>query len=39
MPTYQQLPHVIAFLLLIARLGDVGYLPAFPPTLKGKGLL
>jgi hypothetical protein len=24
MPTYQQLPHVIAFLLLLARLGDVG---------------
>jgi hypothetical protein len=34
MPTYQQLPHVIAFLLLIARLGDVGSTYLLSPTLK-----
>src|ERR1700683_5031082 len=34
MPTYQQLPHVIAFLLLIARLGDVGSTYLISPTLK-----
>lgn len=34
MPTYQQLPHVIAFLLLLARLGDVGSTYLISPTLK-----
>lgn len=34
MPTYQQLPHVIAFLLLLARLGDVGSTYLLSPTLK-----
>jgi hypothetical protein len=34
MPTYQQLTHVIAFLLLLARLGDVGSTYLLSPTLK-----
>jgi hypothetical protein len=33
-PTYQQLPHVIAFLLLLARLGNVGSTYLLSPTLK-----
>ena len=34
MPTYAQLPHVIAFLLLLARLGDVGSTYLVSPRLK-----
>lgn len=34
MITSQQLPHVIAFLLLLARLGDVGSTYLVSPTLK-----
>jgi hypothetical protein len=34
MPTCQQLPHIIAFLLLLARLGDVGSTYLISPTLK-----
>jgi hypothetical protein len=34
MPTYQELPHVIAFLLLLARLGDIGSTYLISPTLK-----
>lgn len=34
MPTSQQLPHVIAFLLLLARLGDVGSTYLISPQLK-----
>jgi hypothetical protein len=34
MHTYQQLTHVIAFLLLLARLGDVGSTYLVTPTLK-----
>jgi hypothetical protein len=34
MPTFQQLPHVIAFLLLLARIGDVGSTYLVSPQLK-----
>ncbi len=34
MPTYQQLPHVIAFLLLLARLGDIGSTYLISPMLQ-----
>jgi hypothetical protein len=34
MLTNAQLPHVIAFLLLLARIGDVGSTYLISPTLK-----
>jgi hypothetical protein len=34
MPTFQQLPHVIASLLLLARIGDVGSTYLISPQLK-----
>lgn len=34
MPTYEQLPHLIAFLLLLARIGDVGSTYLLTPNLK-----